>query len=288
MGPLSDRENLRLISTNFVPVAVNLYKIRKDKGEGGDFFRAVHKQKELYQGFWIVTPDGKVLASHQNPRSEKTWVVDARQAIRAGIAAFGKITPRRAEWRDPLPNRGRGVLPDGGVTLAASMRFTYGGGRPEGEGALDSINLTAKQWEGFAPPEAGKVKSWNVPEDAARQLSKCLTATSDQSVMPRPHEVKSVELIGNVRSVKDGVAHLTYSGDIAAVHKNPFIKGAINRASARIRGVGTYDVKNKRMLTLGLVLEGPFYMHAPYDREPQNVLAGVEWRRDPPAARKED
>ena len=40
------------------------------------------------------------------------------------------------------------------------------------------------------------------------------------------------------------------------------------------------------LLTLGLVLEGVFYMHAPWDREPQHVLAGVEWRRDPPAERK--
>jgi hypothetical protein len=285
VGPLSDPENVRLISTNFVPVAVNLYKIRKDKGEAGDLFRAVQKQKDQYQGFWIVAPDSKVLSAHHE-HSEKAWTQEVRAALCRGIAAFGPIAPRRPEWRDPLPLRGRGVYPDGSVDLAASMRFTYGG-RPQGEGALDTIHLTAKQYSGFAPPEPAAGKGWSVPDEVTRQLSKCLTATSDQSVMPRPEEVKDVELIGNVRRVEDGVASLTFTGEISAVHKNPFLKGKINRASARIRGVGTYDVKGKRMLTLGLVLEGVFYMHAPYDREPQHVLAGVEWRRDPPADRKQ-
>src|SRR5207244_4073580 len=111
VGPLSDPENVRLISTNFVPVAVNLYKIRKVRDEGGDFFRAVQKQKDQYQGFWIVAPDGKVLSAHHE-HSEKMWVQEVRAALRAGIAAFGPIAPRRPAWRDPLPLRGRGVQPD--------------------------------------------------------------------------------------------------------------------------------------------------------------------------------
>ena len=48
-----------------MPVALNLYKIREARGEGGDFFRSVYKQKPQYQGLWVVSPDGKALASHQ-------------------------------------------------------------------------------------------------------------------------------------------------------------------------------------------------------------------------------
>lgn len=286
MGPLSDPENIRLISTNFVPVAVNLYVIRKAKDAAGDFFRTVQKQNKNYQGFWIVTPEAKVLSAHQDYRSAKTWVEDARAQIQAGIAAFGSIPPRQAKWRDPYPFRGRGVQPDGRVTLAVYIRHAHGG-RPQGEGALDSIHLTPKQWEGFVPPEPAPGKGWSVPDEVARQLAKCLSPLSDQSVMPRPNEVKEVELIGNVRYIEGGMASLTFSGEIAAVHKHPFRKGKINRSSARIRGLGTYDLKAKRLLTLGLALEGVFYDHAPYDRQPHPFLAGVEWRRDPPAAAKQ-
>ena len=56
MGPLSDDAVVRLISSSFVPVALNLYKIRVEKGEAGDFFRSVQKQKDQYQGLWVVSP----------------------------------------------------------------------------------------------------------------------------------------------------------------------------------------------------------------------------------------
>jgi hypothetical protein len=52
-----------------VPVALNLYKIRQDQGEAGDFWRSVQKQKPNYQGLWLVSPEGKVLAAHQDMSS---------------------------------------------------------------------------------------------------------------------------------------------------------------------------------------------------------------------------
>ena len=41
-----------------MPVALNLYKVRQDKSEAGDFFRSVQKQKPNYQGLWVVSPSG--------------------------------------------------------------------------------------------------------------------------------------------------------------------------------------------------------------------------------------
>src|SRR5690242_6238826 len=107
---------MRLISTRFVPVAVNLYKIRKAADVGGEFFRAVQKQQPNYQGLWVVSPDGKVLSAHHDHKDEKTWPDEVRAALRAGLRAFGDVPPRKAAWRDPLPLRGRGLRPDGGVT----------------------------------------------------------------------------------------------------------------------------------------------------------------------------
>ena len=41
-----------------MPVALNLYEIKKAKGPGGDFFRAVQKQRPgQYQGLYLVDPE---------------------------------------------------------------------------------------------------------------------------------------------------------------------------------------------------------------------------------------
>jgi hypothetical protein len=284
---LSEPENVRLISTRLVPVALNLYTIREAKDAAGDFFRAVHKQRPNYQGLWMVSPEGKVLAAHHDHKDEETWPQEVRAFLRGGLRGFGDKPPRKVVWRDPLPLRGRGVRPDGSITLAVSIRITAGG-QPSGPGAIDSINLSARELAELAPPKPAAGRGWSIPDEVTRKLAKCLSPSSDQSVMPRPEEVKECELIGNVRRVEDGVASLTFSGDIRAVHKNPFLKGKINRASARIHGAGLYDVGKKRMLALVLVLEGEFYSHAPYDREPIPIAAGVEWRLRPPAARTSD
>ena len=52
---------IRLVATNFVPVAVNLVKIRTDP-DTKDWFRSIQLQQDQYQGIWIVTAEGKVLA----------------------------------------------------------------------------------------------------------------------------------------------------------------------------------------------------------------------------------
>ena len=52
---MSQPEIIRLIAANFVPVAANLYEIRKEEGQGGDFFRQVRE-----------------LASRTTPQSSKS------------------------------------------------------------------------------------------------------------------------------------------------------------------------------------------------------------------------
>src|SRR3954453_6484674 len=100
---------VHLIRTRFVPVALNLYKIRQDKGEAGDFFRSVQKQKPNYQGLWVVSPEGKVLSAHQDTSSMSDWhgkwAKSASADLEAGLKAFGPIQPRRVGEFQSLPNR---------------------------------------------------------------------------------------------------------------------------------------------------------------------------------------
>ena len=96
---------IRFISKNCVPVAQNLYEIRKAEGPGGDFFRSVQKQRPAqYQGLYLVSPDGQVLASHQNFKSHKTWAKEVLADLEPGLKAFGAVKPREFEPADPLPH----------------------------------------------------------------------------------------------------------------------------------------------------------------------------------------
>ena len=134
-----------------MPVAVNLSEIRNAKGAGGDLFRSVQRQKDQYQGLWLIAPDGRVLAAHHAPRSPETWTAEVRQTIRSALAAITLPTPRTDVRRGLLKDRGRAVHSDGSVRLALSVRLIFQG-KPEGEGAFDGIRLSAPDWSEFFPP----------------------------------------------------------------------------------------------------------------------------------------
>src|SRR2546430_2588259 len=81
-----------------------------DKGSAGTFFKAVQKQRPAqYQGLYLVSADGKVLASHQAFKDHKTWTNELLADLTPGLKAFGDITPRKKQVVNALPNRGVGI-----------------------------------------------------------------------------------------------------------------------------------------------------------------------------------
>ena len=84
-----------------MPVALNLYTARKAEDAGGELFRSVQKQKPQYQGIWIVSPDGKVLAAQHDFRSDKDQekVRETLYFIDGALRAFGPVKPRPDEVR---------------------------------------------------------------------------------------------------------------------------------------------------------------------------------------------
>ena len=56
--------------------------------DAGELFRSARKQKSQYQGFWIISPDGKVLSAHHE-HSDKRWTEEVLTAIDAGIEKAG-------------------------------------------------------------------------------------------------------------------------------------------------------------------------------------------------------
>lgn len=272
-----------------MPVALNLYKVRQDKGEAGDFFRAAQKQKPNYQGLWVVSPEGKVLSAHQDMKNmadpRGRWARSAMADLEAGLRAFGPVEPRRVGKHQSLPHRGAGAQRDGGVTLAVTDRWVFvkdlSHEAPRdalGATVLDSVTLTAGEWKGLAPGDTKAGSRWEVPDAVARMFYPLLS-TSDTTFRD-PKEVTSVRLAGRVGKVEGGVAHLSYEGEIAAAHVGTKDEGKAGKrcsSSAKLLGgVGAFDVRSGRMLSLTLVFDGQFRNYPPYDA-PARFGVGVEW-----------
>src|SRR5437763_1565119 len=127
----------------------------------------VQKQRPAqYQGLYLATADGKVLASHQNFKSHKTWPREVLADLEPGLKAFGAVKPREAQRSDPLPRRGSGVRSDGGATPAIYLRYSIKG-IPLNElpnPTIDSLPLTAKQLAEIGPPSPKTGVSWEISE----------------------------------------------------------------------------------------------------------------------------
>jgi len=271
---------IEFISSHFVPVAQNLYLIREARGPAGDFFRGIQKQRpNQYQGLYLVNADGKVLASHQQFTSEKTWTNELLADLKPGLKAFGEVNPRNAKHIDPLPHRGAGARDDGSVVLALYVRFGIKGVplREVPDPTIDSIPLSAPEWANWAPLKAEAGATWNVPEGVARRFSRVL-GPSDEDSMPRPKEVQSVQFTGKVQSVRESIAYLVYEGRIKGFHETQSNKGRCH-GEATMTGVGAYELNNGRMLSMTLVFDGTFRGVKPYD-QPARYSAVVEWRRE--------
>jgi hypothetical protein len=266
------------ISKTCVPVALNLYEIRKAKSAGGDFFRNVQKQRPAqYQGLYLVAADGKVLASHQNFKSDKTWPQEVLADLRPGLKAFGNVTPRAVIPADPLPQRGVGIRTDGGVCLAVFLRYPITGIplRELPNPTIDSLVLTADELRELAPGRAEAGAEWKLSEAVGRKFHRVL-GPGDEDSMPRLHEVQAVSFIGRVKSVHDGSAYLTYEGTIAGAHETQSNKGKCH-GEAKLTGVGVYDMKVGRLLSLVWVFDGTFRAPPPYDKEARPYSGVVEW-----------
>jgi hypothetical protein len=154
-----------------------------------------------------------------------------------------------------------------------------------GATVLDSITLTAGEWNGLAPADEKPGGKWAVPEATARKLFPLLSPVD--TTFRDPKEVTSARLVGRVEKVEGGVAYLSYEGEIAATHRGTKDEGREGKqcssAAKLLGGVGVFDMKAGRLLSLTLVFDGRFRNYAPYDA-PAPFGAVVEWAQGPPTA----
>src|SRR5947209_17545643 len=155
-----------------------------------------------YQGLYLVAADGKVLASHQNFKSHKTWPREVLADLRPGVKAFGDIKPRAVEPADPLPERGVGLRTDGGVCPAVFLRYAVKNIplRELPNPTIDSLVLTADELKELAPARTEAGAEWRLSEALGRKFSRVL-GPGDEDTMPRPGEVTAVRFVGKVTAV---------------------------------------------------------------------------------------
>ena len=105
----------------------------------GDLFRSVQKQMDQYQGFWLVSPEGKALAKKHEwvTKDQAKYPQELVETMDEVLRAYASVKPRRLKPSDPLPDRGTGVQKDGGVSLALYGRLMHKG-KPDGPMMLDS------------------------------------------------------------------------------------------------------------------------------------------------------
>lgn len=243
-----------------------------------------------YQGLYLVTPDGKVLASHQNFKSHKTWPQEVLADLQPGLKAFGDVTPRTAALADPLPERGVGLRADGGACLAIFLRYPIKGIplRELPNPTIDSLTLTAADFKELTPAKADEGSLWKLSDAVGRKFHRVL-GPGDEDTMPRLHEVRLASFTGRVKSVAGGIAHLAYEGTIAGSHEMQSNRGKC-RGEARMTGVGVYDISAKKLLSLVWVIDATFRYPPPNDKEARPYSGVVEWRSAPkaPQADSED
>jgi hypothetical protein len=253
-----------------VPVALNLYVIRADKGPAGEFFRKLQQQMpEQYQGLYVCTPDGKLLVRKTLwGKDEKSWPDTVLQGLKEGLKAFGPVKPRQGQ-SDYLARRGCGRNPDGGVILTVSTKLMFVQ-LPEDLADLnisaipatghDRILLSAADLATLVPSRVAEGTKWLVPEQTARTFYPVLDNWDKR--FRGPGEVTGVHLAGKVRAVRHGIAYLSFEGHIEGTHVwpreiGPPLAGKCFRSEMKLKtGVGAYDVKAGRLLSLTLVFEG--------------------------------
>jgi hypothetical protein len=255
-------------------VAVSLQTIRTDPATK-EWFRSVGRQKDQYQGIWIVSPDDKVLAGDDYGYKDAPKLL---AGMDAALKAFGPVKPRKAQRQEPFPFRGVGVRPDGSADLALYRCYLHQG-KPDGPHLRDTLLLKKEEWAALTPPKLVAGAEWVVAEDVARKLVRPFCLNTLGGDMPGPEDAKVARLTAKVETVEDGRARIRLTGTFEAV-KLIKEENLSFRAAATAAGIAEFDVKGKTLTSILLVFQGEYQQGAqPETQKGRPFGAVAEWQR---------
>jgi hypothetical protein len=235
----------------------------------------VGKQKDQYQGVWIVSPADKVLGGGDFEYRGAPKVI---ATLDAALKAFGPVKPRNAKRQEPFPFRGVGVHPDGKVDLALYRCYLHLG-KPDGPHLRDTLPLEKAEWSAFVPPRLVAGTEWKIPADVAKKLVRPFCLNTLGGGMPGPEDAKLAQLSAKVEAVKDGQARIRLTGTFEAVKL--FKEQNLSfRSTATATGFAEYDLKEKALSSFLVVFQGAYQQGAhPETRIARPFGAVAEWHR---------
>ena len=289
---MNNDEVIKRISENFVPVAVNIYRMR-GKDSASRLFQSVQKQKYSYQGVWIVDPAGKVTLMGLGEKNLEVRIKRFIDDLDQTVETFGSMKPRSVKWQEPLPWRSVGVQPDGKVTLALYVRHCSAREwenfiPPKSLPGIDSITFDAEEWATFTPAKLQVGAAWNIPSAVVRKFNRGVDGIWDVSV--KPEHAKLAQLRAVVEAVDRKQARIRLTGKVESSWIKPFNNPNKNTTHAwcDLEGTALYDVEKKELSSLLLLFRGGLPVDAG-DKQGGTLLAGfAEWshaKSEPPPAK---
>src|SRR5262249_49850796 len=239
-----------------------------------DWFRSVGRQKDQYQGVWIVSPDDKVLVGADYGYTDAPKLL---ADMDAALNAFGPVEPRKARRQEPFPFRGVGVRLDGSVDLALYRCYLHQG-KPDGPHLRDTLPLTKEEWAALMPPKLVAGAEWVIAENVAKKMVRPFCLNTLGGDMPGPEDAKMARLAAKVEAVEDGRAQIRLTGTFEAV-KLMKEKNLSFRATATAAGIAEFDVKEKTPTSVLLVFQGADQQGARPETQKGRAFGGVaEWQ----------
>lgn len=286
-GTLNDERIVQKVSANFVPTHFNNNDPSRDPNSPSALlWNSIKQQKQLQgQGLWIVAPDGHVIAGMSaeidGKPSEREgagpgapWRANPKYADAAlvlmedALKRFGPVNKRVAK-AEPLPFRGAGVRPDGGVRLVVYNKAD--------NGLVFSVPLDKEEWSSFTPPKLEVGMKWTLPAAVAKQFGLVLSPYADTRFRPRLDDVKVAELRAEVESIDERQARIRFAGKWSVDWVHDGNEHSIGSATAD--GLGLFDRSTKTMSSLLLIFDGNYsYTTGGGKPRASNSTAVVRWR----------
>ena len=192
---LTDKEIVRMLKNDFIPVAFDQWYLRYQQDTEGDFYRKIASQgprkdfRRTTQGFYVVAPDGEFFYYNNNQGPERI-----RTMMKAALREF---KPREYEAIKPAKVDKRYVrkLPKGGAVVRVNAKILegYRRARTERQKAFQSAVSRDNLW--ILPDELKQLQAGKFPESLGRRIARyhLIDNTRGEPNMWRPNQVKKID-----------------------------------------------------------------------------------------------
>ena len=253
----ADPAIVKMLKTEFVPVAIDQAYQRRQKDTEGEFYRRIAGQgprsnfNGTTQGFYIATASGDLLLYNNNRDPEKV-----RQLMQDRLKEFKQSPAARREVsaieRATVDARYNPTAPEGGLVARVNARI------------LDGYEPTTDRWKAIFQSATSRDNLWitkaehkalaagTVPESLQRRLARfhLVDNTRGEPPMWRPDEIRDIKMTIDEGRLSGSVKLATQNGD--------------RGYEAEI--YGHVDVKEGQVSRLDVVVYGQFWGEGRYTR----------------------